>query len=176
MAAVLFELLALRHYIPRGPIPVMLRNSVAPVFEPPSKYRPDVPHELDDVIKKALAHEPEDRYTTAAEFLAAMRAVVPDKRSAGNMATLIGELFADELPTRKTELASLLSMPLPELEEDGPEPEHNGHVRDGGGRSAAPGGRWSPDPEARPQRADRADGIERRLADLWAGPDDTFAG
>jgi len=123
MAAVLFELLALRHYIPRGPIPVMLRNSVAPTFEPPSRFRPDVPHGLDEVIRKSLSHNAEDRHQTAADFLADMRAVVPDKRSAGNMASLIAELFAAQLPERKAEFSRLLSMPLPDVDEDGPEPE-----------------------------------------------------
>lgn len=124
MGAVLFELLALRHYIPRGAIPVMLRNSVAPVFEPPSKYRPDVPKGLDEVLRKALALAPDDRYQSAAEFLTAIRQVVPERRSAGGMVSLIGDLFATSLPERKSELSQLLRAPLPELPEDGPPPEH----------------------------------------------------
>lgn len=124
MGAVLFELLALRHYIPRGMIPVMLRASVSPVFEPPSKFRPDVPRGLDEVLRKALALKPDDRFQSAAEFLAAVRQVVPERRTAGGMVSLIGDLFATSLPERRTELSQLLRAPLPELEEDDPPPEH----------------------------------------------------
>lgn len=124
MGAVLFELLALRHYIARGPIPVMLRRSVEPTFEPPSRFRPDVPRGLDEVLQKALELDANRRYQSAAEFLAAIRAVVPERKSAGGMMTLISELFSTSLPERKSELSQLLRLPLPELEEDGPEPEH----------------------------------------------------
>lgn len=124
MGAVLFELLALRHYIARGPIPVMLRRSVEPTFEPPSRFRPDVPRGLDEVLQKALELDPNQRFQSAAEFLTAIRAVVPERKSAGGMITLISELFATSLPERKGELSQLLRLPLPELEEDGPEPEH----------------------------------------------------
>jgi serine/threonine protein kinase len=124
MGAVLFELLALRHYIARGPIPIMLRRSVEPTFEPPSRFRPDVPRGLDEVLQKALELDPNQRFQSAAEFLTAIRAVVPERKSAGGMITLISELFATSLPERKGELSQLLRLPLPELEEDGPEPEH----------------------------------------------------
>ncbi len=123
MGAVLFELLALRHYIPRAPIPVMLRNSVAPSFEPPSKFRPDVPPALDAVVKKSLSLEPADRYQSAREFLDAVRAVVPERRSAGGMSVLINELFGSQLPERRAEHAQLLALPLPEQPDEGPEPE-----------------------------------------------------
>src|SRR6185437_6503577 len=36
--------------------------------EPPSEKRPDVPHELDMVVLRALAKRPEDRYQTAEEM------------------------------------------------------------------------------------------------------------
>ncbi len=124
MGAVLFELLALRHYIPRGAIPVMLRNSVSPTFEPASKFRPDVPRGLDEVLRKALALKPDDRFQSAAEFLAAVREVVPERRTAGGMVSLINDLFATSLPERRSELSQMLRAPLPELDADDPPPEH----------------------------------------------------
>jgi beta-lactam-binding protein with PASTA domain/tRNA A-37 threonylcarbamoyl transferase component Bud32 len=36
--------------------------------KPPSKIRPEIPHELDQVVLRALAKAPEDRYQTAEEF------------------------------------------------------------------------------------------------------------
>jgi serine/threonine protein kinase len=39
----------------------------------PSEVRPELPHGIDDVIARALAKDPDDRYATAHEFVAAAR-------------------------------------------------------------------------------------------------------
>jgi serine/threonine protein kinase len=39
---------------------------------PPSRYRPDIPLWLENVILRACAREPRDRYETAEEFLLAL--------------------------------------------------------------------------------------------------------
>lgn len=38
-------------------------------FEPPSKYNPDVPRQMDQVILKALRRRPERRYQSVTEML-----------------------------------------------------------------------------------------------------------
>ena len=40
---------------------------------PPSHINPNVPAELDEVVKKAMAKKPEDRYQTVAEFMTALK-------------------------------------------------------------------------------------------------------
>src|SRR5205807_2715600 len=44
--------------------------------QPVRQLRPDVPPELEAVILKAMAKNPGDRYTTAADFAAALRRAV----------------------------------------------------------------------------------------------------
>ena len=44
---------------------------------PPPSTRADVPAELDDVILRALAPDPDDRFPEVAEFVAALRAALP---------------------------------------------------------------------------------------------------
>ncbi len=59
---------------------VMLKH-LAPDRPKPSSFRLDVPADLDDVIQKALAIEPGDRYQTMEEFKQALlsaRTVVAD--------------------------------------------------------------------------------------------------
>jgi serine/threonine-protein kinase len=122
MGVVLYETIALRNYLKRGPIPQMLRASLNPEWRPPSEFRPDVPKALDGVIKKAVEIEAEDRYPSARSFIDALRQVVPPTKSEGGTAALIRELFGDAQAERNREVMHLLSLPLPE-HEDGPEVE-----------------------------------------------------
>ena len=60
--------------------------------EPPaiSVTRPDLPPELDNIIAKALAKQPEDRYQTALELSDALRSVIPaEKQPATNPMRLL---------------------------------------------------------------------------------------
>src|SRR5437763_6384195 len=45
---------------------------------PPSQLRPELPRAIDDVVAKALAKSPEDRYGTCAELMAAARAALTE--------------------------------------------------------------------------------------------------
>ena len=65
---VLFELLTgAVPFTGESPVEIAMKHlSQAP--EPPSALRPEVPHDLDLVVLRALAKEPADRYRTAAEM------------------------------------------------------------------------------------------------------------
>jgi serine/threonine-protein kinase len=117
MGVVLFEMLALRNFIARGAIPMMLRASLNPTFSAPSVYRPDVPPGLDEVVRRAVQPIPADRYQSAGEFLTELRRVVPLRHTEGGMVSLIGDLFGAKLEERAVEISQLLQLPLPELEE-----------------------------------------------------------
>jgi serine/threonine protein kinase len=66
----------------------------AHVEEPPaapSTVRPELPHGIDDVIARAMAKDPNDRYSTAHEFVAAARgAIEADPRSSASTPSQIG--------------------------------------------------------------------------------------
>lgn len=113
MGVVAFEMLALRNYIKRGPLPQMMAASVTPKFQKPSEFRPDVPSGLDDVIEKALDPTREGRFQTAGAFLKELRRVVPASHTAGGMRALVDELFGETKIERDRELEALLSLPLP---------------------------------------------------------------
>jgi serine/threonine-protein kinase len=113
MGIVLWELVTLRRYIQRGPIPLMLRAQVAPAFVPPSELRPDVPPALDEVLKRALALEPEARFQTAREFITALHAALPSHET--RMDDLIGEMLWGELSKSKTEVTQLVDLPSREF-------------------------------------------------------------
>ena len=72
----------------------------------PSELNVQVPSVFDDVIRKAMAKRPEDRYQTAAEFAEALRDALSGKSAANEDATVIagasGEataVFAPQDPT-----------------------------------------------------------------------------
>jgi beta-lactam-binding protein with PASTA domain/serine/threonine protein kinase len=79
--------------------------------KPPSSLRPEIPPELDQIVLRALAKDPEDRYQTAEEFIEDLERVeagLPISRSTATAATAIlagaavgdtTELFS-ESPTR----------------------------------------------------------------------------
>src|SRR5205823_7758112 len=62
----------------------------------PSQYRPDIPRILEDIIMKALAHDPEDRYATMLEFHAALEKfthAIGMRLSAASVADYMRKLF-----------------------------------------------------------------------------------
>src|SRR5918996_4464135 len=59
-------------YTAETPLAVLFKHISDPL-PPPSLVKPDVPASIEQVILKALAKEPKDRFDTAAEFLAAWK-------------------------------------------------------------------------------------------------------
>lgn len=124
MGIVLWELLALKSYIKRAPVPIMLRAQVAPNFTPPSQHNDQVPAALDEICATALAIEPEGRFPSAQAFLQALREVVPEREEEAPLATVVGKMLWGELGASKTEVTKLLSVVAPIAQpeiEDGPQ-------------------------------------------------------
>ncbi len=49
---------------------------------PPVEFNPDIPEALQEVVKKAMSKQPEDRFQTAAEFMKALKLAVESSASA----------------------------------------------------------------------------------------------
>ncbi len=70
---------------------------------PPSSLNVQAPIEMDAIVRKALAKRPEDRFQTAAEFAAAIRATAPEMTITNTDATLISTVAkAPVAPVDKT--------------------------------------------------------------------------
>ena len=67
------------------PLAVILKH-VSDPLPLPSIIKPDIPESIERVILKALAKEPNDRYSTTAEFLAAWKSALQDKDTVRNTA------------------------------------------------------------------------------------------
>jgi hypothetical protein len=122
MGVALYELLALRPYVKRGPMAEMLAATLTPNFVPPSSVRPDVPRALDEVLARALAPDREARFQDAQAFLEALRAIVP-AGAGSEMQRLVDELFGAETAARRAELERLAAWSLRFVDD---EPEQEG--------------------------------------------------
>jgi eukaryotic-like serine/threonine-protein kinase len=68
LGIVLYEMLTGEvPYTGDAPVEIAMKHLTA-VPEPPSKLRPDVPHDLDAIVMRALAKDPEQRYGSAEEM------------------------------------------------------------------------------------------------------------
>ncbi|MBI4817297.1 MAG: serine/threonine protein kinase [Deltaproteobacteria bacterium] len=110
---VIYELLTLRRYIRRGALADVLTRSANPEFTPPSHVRPDLPERLDRVLEKALSADPNRRFSTARELLAALEAVAP--ATPGSAAGYVQEMFEAERAERAAKLEEWLSIPVEEV-------------------------------------------------------------
>lgn len=69
----LYELLALRPVYDESDRTHLLRRVAQGEPAPPRKFRPDIPRDLETIVLKAIARNPNHRYPTAAELAADMR-------------------------------------------------------------------------------------------------------
>jgi serine/threonine-protein kinase len=81
VAVIVWELLSGERYIERGPVQQMMRASIRPPYRSVRATRPDVPVELDAVLKKALARAPAERFFGGDELLNALEVVILDERT-----------------------------------------------------------------------------------------------
>jgi len=72
-------------FVADTPLAVILKQISDPL-PPPSVIKADIPDSIENVILKALAKEPDDRYATAAEFLAAWKRALEEKETSARRA------------------------------------------------------------------------------------------
>ncbi len=108
LGVVLWELLAGRKLF-RGKTELETLQNVAEMPVPaPSTIRPDVPPELDQVVARALARDPAQRYATAYELAEDLDAVLTGLRYQRRaLPALLRELFGAELSSRQIPVTSL---------------------------------------------------------------------
>jgi serine/threonine protein kinase len=70
--------------------------------QPPSALNPDLPPILDDILARALAKNPEERFASAAEFAAELRALTtrPPSDVRNELAQVLEEDFTGAMPER----------------------------------------------------------------------------
>jgi serine/threonine-protein kinase len=121
----LWELLAWHPIKQEGDVVQRWRRAAYPQWEPPGRHRPSLPPEVDAVVMKALAAEPEERFVDAAAFGAALRGlreVLAPGVGDADLARLMAEAFEREKAVEDGVLAELLrgkpalSRPLTEKE------------------------------------------------------------
>ncbi len=99
-------------------------------FDPPHRVRADYPPRLEEIVLKALARDPADRYADAREFATALENYLKETRSEPTQAQLanyVREIFVDELETIEEILGDGYAGPtgrpkLPEKPSDVPAP------------------------------------------------------
>jgi hypothetical protein len=75
-----------------------------------------VPKVFDRIVARALAHDPEARFQSAAELLSALFAALPGSPSREPMQTLIGDMMWMELDASSGDVAKLIETPVPDTE------------------------------------------------------------
>jgi serine/threonine protein kinase len=81
LGIILYEMVTGRvPFVAETPLAVLLKH-VGDQLPPPSSIKPDVPEAIEQVVLKALAKHPGDRYSTVAEFLAAWKDAFQEARS-----------------------------------------------------------------------------------------------
>lgn len=79
LGVILYQLLAGRLPYKSTTLGPLKREILETEPTPVRQYNPEIPAELEAIVRKALAKEPRDRYSTAADLAAALRAVAEPK-------------------------------------------------------------------------------------------------
>jgi serine/threonine protein kinase len=81
LGIILYEMVTGRvPFVAETPLAVILQH-VSDPLPPPSTLKPDIPEAIEQVILKALAKKPEDRYNTVNEFLSAWKRALEESKS-----------------------------------------------------------------------------------------------
>jgi serine/threonine protein kinase len=108
---ILHELLAGRPLFAGNTDPLTLRNIRDKVVQPPSRWAPDVPLDLDDIVMTALARDPDQRWQNAAAMRFALIALAQGYGGRRAMVQLVVEWLGwafERKPRRETQVVRLV--------------------------------------------------------------------
>ncbi len=89
-------------YVADTPLAVLFKHISDPL-PLPSLVKPDIPAPIEQVILKALAKEPQDRFTTAAEFLAAWKRALEEKETVHSTLETTSTSTSQAIPPDQTQ-------------------------------------------------------------------------
>ena len=140
VGVVLWELLANESYIPRGPIHRMLRDQAQLPYRPLPAI-PGVPVALGEVLARAMALAPHDRFDSARAFLNAVdQATVGLPPGEGPVAELVTRTMWDELAADQDEVLDLTqAIPVPVVAQNGAPRARRRPALDADTQEATPG-------------------------------------
>lgn len=115
IGVVLYELLTVRRWIPFGPVLDMIQRALVKRWKPPSQIRGDIPPALDEVLRRAMAGPPEERFASAEQFIQALHRAAPPHTSIEEIQRFVHALFGDEVSRQRARIARLLQIPVPRL-------------------------------------------------------------
>lgn len=113
IGVVLFELLTVRRFIRPESIAEMVKATLSEPRTPASHYRPDIPPELDEILRRATARDRNERYATARDFHDALVEAVPARPTREQLRSFIERAKDDKQRVRAVQIAQLLQEPLP---------------------------------------------------------------
>ena len=111
LGIVLYLLATGQHPFPgKTPREIMNRIRVGAPVLPPSQLVADFPAELEQVILRALAHSPNDRFETASEMLLSLMRAAPERAEEHELAAFVEQVCKEELEAKRREIARALSL------------------------------------------------------------------
>jgi len=128
LGLVAWELLTGKRLFRRNTDVETLRAVVDAVIPPPSELRPGIPKELDDIVIKALARNPDDRFPTALDLgreLLRVSASGDEVISNGDLARWMDELFPAGAERRRNLIELAVQLKASESEAPPPRLERN---------------------------------------------------
>ncbi len=110
---ILWELLTGRQLFPQSEGPELIERVRHPVLDPPSTRAPRVPPLLDQIVLRALAPNPEDRYPSGEALRAALAGFLASHKDyvatdAARVGTFLNDLFDEDIAKERAQRQELL--------------------------------------------------------------------
>lgn len=91
----------------------VLNALLAGDYQPPRELRPDLPPELEMVVLRAMAYDPDERYATAAEFADDLEHLLsrePQRTTGAQLAAYLRSSFGEERYAEKTRIPTITTL------------------------------------------------------------------